>query len=334
MSHTRLTLLVEDLAALAAATPGASAPALARCLARGRPLTRPVANADDLRLDLFGIRETAPVAALTAAADGLATHGDARYWLRVDPVTLTADLTRVFMTARGLTDIEAADRDPLQACVESVLDDAGYRLLQGRPGRWLLALDADPGVRFTRLEDALGVDLAEVLPDAADAREWRRLLTDVQVALHNAEVNVRRRARGVREVNGVWIWGGGRLPKTRIPAAFECVVSEHPVSQGLAALAESRARPGAEQDAAAAIAEGGRVLLDWAVGRSGALEELGRLERFFAGLLPDVRRGRLAVTLLDGGGRGWQLDRAALRRFWRRARPLDAAVSGAREART
>ena len=336
MSHTRLTVLVEDLAALAAAAAGTAAPVLERCLARGRPLARSVANPDELRFALFDagadIPGQAPVGALTAVADGLTDMGDDRYWLRVDPVTLTADLTRVFMTAHGLADVDEADRNALRACVADVLADAGYRLQHGQPDRWLLALDDAPPFSFMRMQDALGLDMAEALPGAADARDWRRLLTDIQIALHNAEVNAGRRAQGLREVNAAWIWGGGRLPTTQPSCAFDRVLSDHPVSQGLAKLAGCTARSGTESEAADAVAWGGATLFDWRVGRSGAGAELARLEDFFSGCMQDLARGRLELTLFDGGGSGWRLDRAALRRFWRRPQPLTERFSTGIEA--
>jgi len=336
VSHTRLTVLVEDLAALAGAAAGTAAPVLERCLARGRPLARSVANPDELRFALFNadadIPGQAPVGALTAVADGLTVMGDDRYWLRVDPVTLTADLTRVFMTAHGLADVDEADRNALRACVADVLADAGYRLQHGQPDRWLLALDDAPPFSFMRMQDALGLDMAEALPGAADARDWRRLLTDIQVALHNAEVNSRRRVQGLREVNAAWIWGGGRLPKTKPSCAFDRVLGDHPVSHGLAKLAGCTARSGTESEAADAVARGGATLFDWRVGRSGAGAELARLEDFFSGCMQDIARGRLELTLFDGGGSGWRLDRAALRRFWRRPQPLSERFSTGTEA--
>ena len=324
MRRSRLTLLVEDLSALAAAAPETPTPILERCLARGRPLTHAATNADALRLALFGVHDTAsgaaPVGALTAVADGLAQAGDGRHWLRVDPVTLTADMTRVFMTAHGLADADEAERAELRACVADTLTEAGHALLHGHPERWLLALEAAPPFTFMRLDDALGRDMAEALPNAPEARAWRRLLTDLQVALHNAEVNRRRRARGVREINAAWIWGGGRLPPGTPDAAFQCVVSDHPVSRGLAALAGTAVQPEAECEAALAL--GGELAWDWQPGAATARAALERLERQVAALAGEVARGRLALTLVDGGGRGWRVDRAVLHRFWRRPRPL------------
>lgn len=331
MSRARLTLLVEDLAALAAAADGVQCPALERCLARGRRLpVKGDGNVDSLRLELFGAAHDGPVpvAALTAVADNLAEVGDNRFWLRIDPVTLTADLTRVFVTAHGLADIGEADRAALRECVRATLAETGHALENGHPDRWLIASPESPGCRFMRLDDALGLDLAEALPKVAEGREWRRLLTELQVALHNADFNARRRAAGQREINGAWIWGEGRLPE-RIPAGgFDRVLSDHPVSRGLASLAGIAIEAADDAEEIARMEPGSRVLLDWPTGRSGASRELARVERMVGTLLTDVRRGRLELTLLDGSGAGWRLESAELRRVWRRRRPLRVQLGG------
>jgi hypothetical protein len=323
VSRARLTLLVEDFAALAAAAEGATCPHLERWLARGRDAGAAVADADRLRLVLFGgdDRAAAPVAALGAAADGLAPANDARHWLRVDPVTLTADLTRVFLTAHGLPDTDAGERDELFDCVRGVLADYGLDLRRGASGDWLLALEDDPGCDFTRLDAALGCDVGETLPAGDAAREWRRILTDVQVGLHHCEVNRRRRAGGRREINAAWIWGGGRLPRAPEPV-FGRVFSDHPVSRGLAALAGSALAPLADAEAGDGPDAGGSMLVDWTPGPAGARRELDRLEAFAGALAPALRRGALEVRLLDGGGAGRRVDRGALRRFWRRPQAL------------
>lgn len=328
MSRPQLTLLIEDFGALVAAAGDAACPVLERALARGRPFRKAAAEADRLRLELFSLAHDgpAPVAALTALADGLAAAGDGRYWLRVDPVTLTADMTRVFMTAHGLADVGATDREELRGCIAAAAAAAGHDLLSGHPERWCLPLPAAPGCAFTGLDEALGRDLADVLPAGEAGREWRRLLTDIQVALHHAPAGRRRREAGFRAINGAWIWGGGHLPAAPGDARFDRLIGDHPVSRGLAVLAGTviESQPGA--DFTPRFAAGDRILLDWTVGRSGAAAELARIEALAGRLLPAVRRGELDLELVDGGGAAWRIERGGLRRFWRGRRPLRESV--------
>lgn len=329
MAATELTLLVEDLAALAAAAPEEARPVLQRCAARGRPIGAASSDPNGIRLELFGApRDGAPpVAALSALADGVAAAGDGRYWLRIDPVTLRADMSRVFVTAWGLDDCDAAERAGVREAVEDALRGAGHELLGEHPERGYLALPGAPGFDFVPLGEALGSDAGDTLPPGPEAREWRRLLTEVQVALHHADVNQRRRREGRREVNAAWIWGGGRLPDRVDRDAFAAVYSDDPVSLGLALLGGIAPRPLAEADPAAPGA--GRVLVDWRTGRSGAPAELDRLEAWVARLLPAVQRGERVLALRGGDGAGWRIDRGALRRFWRRERPLRDALAAA-----
>ncbi len=331
MAATELTLLIEDLAALAAAAPEGPRPALQRCAARGRPVDRAVNDPNRLRLDLFSApRDGAPpVAALSALADGVASAGDGRYWLRIDPVTLRADMSRVFLTGWGLDDYAPGERDGWRDALADALREAGHEVLGERAERGYLALHGPPGFDFVPLGAALGSDAGDTLPAGPEAREWRRLLTEIQVALHHADVNQRRRREGRREVNAAWIWGGGRLPDRVDRDAFATVYSDDPVSLGLALLGGVAPRPLAAADPAAPGA--GRVLVDWQAGRGGAPAELDRLEAWVARLLPAVQRGELVLTMLGGEGASWRVDRGALRRFWRRERPLREALAVAGE---
>jgi len=329
VAATELTLLVEDLAALAAAAPEGTRPALQRCAARGRPIGPAATDPNRIRLELFGATcdGAPPLAALSALADGVVAAGDGRYWLRIDPVTLRADMSRVFVTAWGLDDYDAGERAGLRDVLVDVLREAGHELLGEHPERGYLALPGPPGFDFVPLGAALGSDAADTLPAGPEAREWRRLLTEVQVALHHADFNQRRRREGRREANAAWIWGGGRLPDRVDRDAFVAVYSDDPVSLGLALLGGVAPRPLSDADPAAP--GGGRVLVDWRTGRSGAPAELDRLEAWVARLLPAAQRGELVLALRGGDGAGWCVDRGALRRFWRRERPLREALPAA-----
>ena len=49
---------------------------------------------------------------------------------------------------------------------------------------------------FTPLDDALGMDMAEVLPEQPESLHWHRIMNEIQIALHASPVNVRRRQNG------------------------------------------------------------------------------------------------------------------------------------------
>lgn len=320
----RITLLVEDLGRLAAAAPSLRCEALERIWSRGKPCDLDVPTANHLRFHLFGVDSTGPlpVAALTHVSDRRKRPDDSYYWLRADPVTMWADMARVFMTQFGFADLDPFEKNEIENCIRAVLHQEGFDLHSHHPERWCIPLRAPLDFTFTPLDQALGMDVAEALPEHPEARHWRRILTEIQIALHNAPVNIRRRASGRREINSVWFWGGGFIPDAAPHDAFQSVFSDDPVSCGLAIINDCRCL---ERDAALAAdwqADGPSVLVDWTVGASGAESELALLEAFADRLQAEADRGALEVTVYDGSGRGVMYEARARRKFWRRRRPL------------
>lgn len=327
MGHTRLTILVEDLANLAGAIPGGkSCPSIELLLARGRFHRAPDLNADGQRMSLFGLPDgEVPVAALTRLAEGDGPMPAGRYWLRADAVSQRADMIRVFMTGAGLEGLTGTERQGICRCIEQVFDDEGLEHHAGAEGRWTLALESQPEFSFLPLEEALGLDMADALPEEPEARDWRRIMNEVQVALHNHPVNIARRQSGELLVNGCWIWGGGFLPASATENLFDAVFSVNPVSCGLALLNDIELRDLRAFDSSGSV-NGGRVLLDWTVESRDAGAELDRLESLCEGLLFRVRKGSLAIFLAGPDGLTWEIDRRSLRRFWRKKAPLPELI--------
>jgi hypothetical protein len=69
-------------------------------------------------------------------------------------------------------------------------------------GTWKDATTVDP-LRV------LGQSVEAALPTGPDAVGLRRLMTEVQMWLHDHAVNEQRARRGEPTVNALWIWGGG-----------------------------------------------------------------------------------------------------------------------------
>lgn len=320
MSANHFTLLVEDLRALGRALPPRSRfPAVERVIGRGRPSFIPAPSANHLRCRLFdqSIAGPLPVAALTRAADTGRVPEAGSWWLRADPVTLRPDLTQVFMVACGFGAADPEQRRAVDRLVRGALEQAGLAPTGERNGHWCLPLESPLDFEFTPLHAALGLDQAEALPDSPSARPWKRLITEIQVELHQ-----RQREHGAVDVdpgvNSVWFWGGGPMPALG-PAPFDAVVAEDPVTLGLATATDTPVR---DPEGGAAI--GGRVLVDWSPATADAATEAASLDALVADLLDAGD-----VTLLDGDGAAWVCDRASRRRFWKRAVPLGEALKEA-----
>jgi len=329
VSTVHVTLLIEDLSRLIAAAPaGLRFPALERAWSRGRAARIPAPSPDHLRFALFGMKPEGhlPVAALTHVNDRNARLRSDYYWLRADPVTMWADMAQVIMTSHGFADLDPYERNEIEICVRDVLREEGIDLHGEHPERWCIALKRPIDFGFTPLDEALGMDVAEALPDHPEARYWRRMLNEVQIALHNCPVNLRRRAQGMREINSVWFWGGGFMPDAAEHYVLDTVYSNHAVTRGLAIINDCRTRNQAECLESSFDGDGQAVLIDWGIDSASVESELALLEGLVGGMLDAVGRNSLALTVYDGGGSGRVYGPADHRRFWRWRKPLSQAL--------
>jgi hypothetical protein len=328
----RLVVFVEHLQPLARVvmqappgTPGLEADSLLRFMSRADSIAIQPGSADSARCRLFRLTDigSPPVAALTHLAEQAATAqpGQDGYWLRIDPLVLRPDRMRVFVLATGMADYDESEQGQVLRCMEEVLENEGLTPVRGH-GHVRVALNEALPFRFLPLDRLLGMDLGDALPDHPDARPWRRLANELQIALHHLPVNQQRRQQGRTEINAAWAWGGGFLPSPVSPPAFKRVFSDHPVSQGMACLHGLQLEPAEDALKPGRALLDGDSLLDWTALGGDGLVEWQRLESLFSWLLGHVRRNGGVVSLQSAGGREWRLSRLALRRFWRRGATL------------
>jgi hypothetical protein len=321
----KVTLLVQDLQGLAKVLQADQRyPALEMILSRGRHFRAEAQSPDHFRFQLFGVQPEGelPIAALTRAGDGVQKPDPNQYWLRTDPVTLWADMAGVVMTGYGFADLDEFERNEIENSVRSVLLEEGIHLHADHTERWCIALGEPLDFRFTPLEEALGMDLAEAMPEQAEALHWRRIMNEIQIALHACPVNVRRRQRGQQEINSVWFWGGGFIPDASRHGAFETVYSDNPVSRGLATINDCRLKHQSELSAVDFDSDGQSVLVDWSSGSGDPYRELKLLDDLANRLLAGLHSQATELEVYCGKRNGWRFNQRSSRKFWRRISSL------------
>jgi len=112
------------------------------------------------------------------------------------------------------------------------LAEAGFTLDAPAPNAWFMHGDRRPHWQARAWTLAVGRSIDAYLPAGPDARLWRRLFTEVQMAWHEHPVNGARAAAGLPAVNAVWLDGWSQ-PFTAAPPAG-CMVSDDPALRGLA----------------------------------------------------------------------------------------------------
>jgi len=286
-----LTLLLPPLARIE------RTPALSLWLTRGDRLADDKPGRDTALRECFDFVGTSvPAAALTRSLDADDARG--ALWLRADPAFAMADAVTARLMACGDLGLSSEEGDELARALRPLFGDAGFPLEATRPDRWYLRCPLESRLPdFADPREVLGDDLMRHLPSGDNERQWRRLLNEAQIILHNHPVNARRVQRGQVPANSLWFWGAGKLPdwaRTR----FDAVASGDPVVVALAKLAKIPV-----VDAQAALAQSGaNVLLDVA--------EIPEIDvRKFSG-----------IDLLFASGERQRCKAWQRWRFWRRVR--------------
>ncbi len=336
-----------------------SAPILLRWLARGDRLADAVGGRGATLRECFEFTGTAlPVAALTRSLD----TGDGAHalWLRADPAYVMADAVTLRLLACGNLELSDAEIEGFARALKPLFGDAGFPLDATRADRWYLHGPREAKLpMFSVPADALGDDLAQHLPEGENARQWRGLLNEAQIILHQHPLNAQRARRGLPPVNSLWIWGAGVLPDW-VRSGFDRVISNDDVLVALASLAhvpsfrrkpesssffdlnaqtldpgfrrddeqnEASRLPGDQTSPARTLLSGGReqneedssLLIDLADQR-----DIVALERDWFTPLDTALRARKIATLhlrFESGER-CRIKPAHRWRFWRKVKPL------------
>lgn len=183
-----------------------------------------------------GVDSHLPAAAITR--EFLVGDAADTCWLSADPAWVRPDMTGARLLACGQLQLDMAEAQTLAEPLQPVFAEAGMQLLVSTPDHWHVQLPQGLSLpRFDPPEQAMGQDLSQHLPAGAEGRQWRILLNDVQVLLHQNPLNAQRHARGQAPVNSLWLWGGGRLPKT-MRGHLDGVISDDLLLCSLAARAD------------------------------------------------------------------------------------------------
>jgi hypothetical protein len=227
-----LTLLLPELRRIDVPEPSP----LARWISRGDELSKAQAGRDVALRECFEFLGTAfPHAALSRSLES----NDARdaLWLYADPAYVIADAVTVRMLACGALGLTEEETHELTKPLKLLFGDAGFPLETSASGRWYLRCPSGSRLPiFAPPSQVLGDDLARHLPSGENERQWRHLLNEAQVILHNHPINERRAREGKAPANSLWFWGAGALPDW-VRSTFSHLVSRNDDAVALAKLA-------------------------------------------------------------------------------------------------
>lgn len=156
---------------------------------------------------------------------------------------------------------------------------------------------------------------SDFLPDGADASSYRNLLSEIEMSLHDHDVNQRRGGAGQPPVNSLWLWGGGLAPP-RMTRSQPPLYSNDPLFLGYWDSANSLARlwPGKISECAENHEGGGFVAI-----APEEQDEPAFLEDCLQQLRAALRQKRFdRLIILFRDGLRADIVRSQRLRFWRR----------------
>lgn len=199
---------------------GASAPTLVRWLASATPTIQTITSTEDActPLEAWQLQH----AGYTPPADVPLGAGWAVLAASVPPADTEAvwlaDFVHLHVSHQGVTLTDPAalalDIDEtrgLLAAARPYLDDAGIGAQLDGALRLRLTLPDTLAPYAPTPAAAIGSEIQTWWSQHPGTRPWRRVLNEIQMAWHDDPINQARARRGQLPVNGLWIFGGGRL---------------------------------------------------------------------------------------------------------------------------
>ncbi len=216
-------------------TQGLELPALASLIGRGRLERRPALPFECWLCETFGVRnDEKPYGALRLLGEGRDPGGNA--WLCADPAYLRFSRNTLVIDAAG-PGLTADEAERLVGALNAHLAEFG-EFIAPDPQRWYLRLARAPRIATHPLSAVTGRTIEPFLPQGEEARDWRRLINEAQVLLHNHPLNAAREAEGRPMANSLWLWGAGPLQTAAAaPATHVHADQPHPKGTSFGALA-------------------------------------------------------------------------------------------------
>lgn len=251
----------------------------------------------------------------------------ARHCYYCEPVHLHADLSDAIVFDSSHFGLTVAEAESLVDGINQYLQNNPYRIEIANPYRWYLLSENRISMEIPTLRQMHGRPMGNVLTVFEHASEWRRLMNELQIVLHQQTINMEREQRGEPPINGVWIHPGVTI---KVPEySVDLIVTKSPWAQTMCKRLSMNYV--AELDDSVLAGQQGDMLVFDETLVSGKNPENRRLQLesmeacWFEPMYGWLRRKKIDEIIIDSaGGSRFVIHRKSLRRFWKRLLPLQA----------
>lgn len=213
--------------------------ALRLMLSRAKRNTIVQNNLDTLLASFFSypVAEASfPAAAITGLVDGLPTQDG--YWMRADPVELQLDLSAVYFMDGEHLNLTHEEIEALRKDLNLFLHQEGITLYTPTKTRWYLQLKENPHIKTFYSEELIGKNISNWLPCGERQTYFRKLMTEIQMVLHDHSINQVRLKSRKPLVNTLWFSGEGSLPCS-LKSPWKKIATNDVLVKGLATLTQT-----------------------------------------------------------------------------------------------
>jgi len=179
---------------------------------------------------------------------------------------------------------------------------------------------------YPHILSVLGKTANPYIEQSRQVLPWYQLLNEMQMFMHQHEVNVERTGRGLLPINSLWCWGGGTVPQGfKAKLAWYC--DDLPLNQFARSLGlspESCANINRLDNSADTVLIDLRLI---ELLKTGIADELDQLlldidRRLLKPLLQAATKGRSHLLLRAGYEFDFELKPTARMKFWRSQKNL------------
>lgn len=215
-----------------------SLPSLNWMLSRGKYQSVESTSASYSLCELFGLTASKdsdfPIAAISRLTDD--NQHPEGLWLRADPVHVKPDRDGLILIDNQQFTISQHDALALAAGINIILEPYGFELEVPVPYRWYLRIKDELKIRTTPVDSIVGRDILPFMPSGDDRINLIQLMNDIQMTLHDSDINKKREQEKMLPINSLWFWGYGELPRI-IDRQWSFIRSDEMLAKGLAMVA-------------------------------------------------------------------------------------------------
>jgi len=190
----------------------------------------------------------------------------------------------------------------------------------GKQNNLFIRSNDEPKVLFSPLQEVLGKNILQHLPEGKDSAQWRLLQNELQMQMTQSTVNHRREESGVMTVNGLWFWGGGYLARAKFQRCYDHVVARPLFVAGLARMTDAVIENKIEHFKDINLSKKTLVAIESAekTPETSLAMLLGFEQQWLSPALAALKKGEITNLTLLVGKTKTTITKKQLKRFWKR----------------